>query len=800
MSKRSFFTKSLLSGAAIVALSATALTAVAQDDADASGDDEDARRRMGTITVTATKVEESVQDVSASITALDGESLDMAGIVDPTRLGLVVPGMTVGYSGGEARIAMRGARTNNVGPQAAQVVGIFNDGAYVATTTQVMASYLDLDRVEVLRGPQGTLYGRNTFAGTINLISNEPDFDEFGGNLQGTLGDYNRTRVTGVLNVPVSDTFALRFAGLGEQHDGYIINSHIDGPSDDLRNEDVQIFRATARWQPTENFDATLRYTTSERDTNGDAIWGYTQIGCYRNNLDTSTSTGLSSGATFFSGHCYQPGPDASGRTVAGGEATQQDAGPWDIARNTPSRNANETDSINLQLEYDLGWATVDFIGSFDTFEGIQYYDVDYSDGNFDGFDDLSNGFGGYDTSQDTQSYELRLTSNPDADSRLEWLIGAFFYKSEADWQFGFLNNGQFMRYNTATNDTFDSESAALFGNLTFSVSDQLRLIGGLRVNDDQTTLIGGSEGGSSDETLWKAGLEYDFGDDEMFYATASTGYRIGGVNGSSLVAAGAPASYGPEKVTAYETGIKSTLLDGTLTLNAALFHNKYEDMHAQSFVTACVDPAIPTTCIASEFTENGGEIDATGLEIEFNWLPGDAWFFNGSASFLDSEFGEYNVGRVNGLGNFEGRQDVTMTTGEIVAAGGVPSLSLSGWTPALNPEFTASLQAGYVFDLGGGNYLTPMLQTSYSSEYWAFDFNVPGSQQDAYTKSDLRLTWRNEEHGFELEGFVENLEDEAVITRAVIFTPSQADVPTASIQANYADPQIWGVRLGVDF
>ena len=788
----------LMGGAAFAALSLCLAPAYAQDG---GGDDgAESARRLGPITVTATKVEESVQDVSASITALGEDQLDLAGITDPTRLGLVVPGMTFGYSGGEARVAMRGARTNNVGPEAAQVVGIFNDGAYVATTTQVMASYLDVNRIEVLRGPQGTLYGRNTFAGTINIISNEPDFDEFGGSVNGTLGDFNRTRFEGVINIPVSDTFALRFAGLGEQHDGYIENTYLDGPQDDLRNEDVQIFRGTARWQPTENFEATLRYTTSERDTNGDAIWGYAIIGCYRNDLDPTTSTGLSASATYVDGHCYQPGPDASGRTADGGEATQQDAGPYSVARNTPSRNATEGDSINLQLQYDLGWAMVDFIGAFDSFEGLQYYDVDYSDGNFDGLDDLNNFFAGYDTMQDTQSYEVRLASNPAADSRLEWLVGAFYYKSEADWQFGFLNNGQFQRYNTATSDTFNSESAALFGNATYSVTDQFRVLGGIRFNDDETVLIGGGDGGSSDETLWKAGIEYDFNDDEMVYATASTGYRIGGVNGSALVAAGAPESYAPETVTAYEAGLKSTLLDGTLVLNAALFHNQYRDMHAQSFVTACIDPDDPLTCIASEFTENGGEIDATGLEIEFNWLPGDAWFVNGSAAFLDSEFGEYNVGRVNGLGNFEGRQDVTLTTGEIVAAGGVPSLSLAGWTPALNPEFAAAVQVGYEFDLGGSNTLTPVFQTAYSSEYWSFDFNVPGSEQDAYTKSDLRLVWRNDDRGFEVEGFVENIEDEAVLTRSVIFTPAQADVPSAAIQANYADPRIWGIRLGVDF
>lgn len=798
MSKRSFFTKSLFGGAAIVALSAATLTAVAQDDTAAGDADDDARRRLSTVTVTATKIEENVQDVSASITAVNEEALDFAGIVDPKRLGLIVPGLNVGYSGNEARIAMRGARTNNVGPEAAQVVGIFNDGAYVATTTQVLASYLDLNRVEVLRGPQGTLYGRNTFAGTINIISNEPNFDELEGSAEVTLGDYNLKRLEGVLNVPVSDTFALRFAGMGEVHDGYIENTYREGPGDDLHNQDVMAFRATAKWQPNDVFDATLRWTTTEQDTNGSAIWGYQQIGCYRNNQDATTSTGLSANSTFLSGHCYQPGPNASGRTQAGGAATEQDAGPYSVSRDALSQSKQSGDSINLQVNYDLGWADLSVIGAYDEYENLQFYDGDYSNGAYDGGDALSNGFAGYDTLQESLSGEIRLASQ--GAGPLEWLVGGFWFQSEADWQFGFLNNGQYQRYNTTTSDTFETESMAIFGNATYSLTDSFRVLGGLRWNDDENTLKGGATGGTSDELVWKAGAEMDFGDDELLYATASTGYRIGGVNGSSLVAAGAPASYDPETVTAYEAGIKSTLFDGDLTLNVALYHNQYRDMHAQSFVTACIDPTNPATCIASEYTENAGEVDATGFEVEANWLPGDNWFVNGTLALQDAEFGEYLVGRVNGLGNFEGRQDVTMTTGEIVAAGGVPALSLEGWRPALTPEVSASLQVGYFFDLGNGNTITPLFQTAYSGEYYGFDFNVPGSEQGSFTKSDLRVTWRNENKGFEVEGFVENIEDEAVLTRAIIFTPSQADVATASIQANYSDPRIWGVRLGVDF
>jgi iron complex outermembrane receptor protein len=379
-------------------------------------------------------------------------------------------------------------------------------------------------------------------------------------------------------------------------------------------------------------------------------------------------------------------------------------------------------------------------------------------------------------------------------------LVGAYYFKQSSENDFGFLDNGRFTRYTTNLNDSFESTSKAVFGNVTFEVVDGLRILGGLRYNDDGQVLIGGADGGGGEKTLWRAGLEYDVNPDVMLYATASTGYRVGGVNGAGAVAAGAPPVFDAENVTAYEAGFKSQFMDRTLTLNGSFFYNRFRNMHAQSFVTACINPAVPASCIATEFTSNGGEIDSKGVELEFNWLPGDNFFLNGSVAYLDAKFGDYLVARVNGLGNFEGRQDVTRTRGEIVAAGGVPSLQLDGWRPALSPEFTMALQSGYIFDIDEDNSITPMAQLSFSSQYWSFDYNVPGSEQDAFAKLDLRLTWRDKSRGLMLEGFIENVTNQAVLVRSVIFTPDEANLPSAAIQANYGDPRIWGVRLGLDF
>lgn len=775
----------LLGGASTTAM-ALGFGAMAHAQEVADEGRSDLRPGSGEIVVTAQKREQGVQDVSISISALDEAALERAGIIDPTRLGLTVPGMVVGYSGNEARVAMRGARTNNVGAQAEQVVGFFEDGMYVASTTAALGHYLDVARIEVLRGPQGTLYGRNTFAGTINVITNEPDFGEISGSLSAQTGNYKQARFEGVLNVPISDTFALRFAGLADSHTGYIKNTYIDGSSDDLRNQNLQFGRVTAKWTPSDRFEAIARFGYMTKDTNADAIWGYTQIGCYRNNLNPATSTGWSANATYFKGHCFQPA-----------DATEQDDGAFSVSRNTPSRAKAESWTANLQLKYDLGFADLKFIGALNDFEHVQYYDVDYSNGRDPGTTDTSNFFGGYNGDQRNWSTELQLASNDK--SRLEWMVGFYYFDQKDDWNFGYLNNGVYTPY-YINSDIFQSKTVAVFGQATYSLTDKLRVTGGLRYNEDTKSSRFTAASDKWKKTLYRAGLEYDVSDDFLLYGTVSTGYRTGGVNGSALVAAGAPPIYEPENVRAYEVGFKSRTADGQFTLNGAFYYNDYTNMHAQSFVTTCIDRNNPNTCVASEYTENGGAIEAYGVEIDFKWLPGKSFFLNGTLAYNHSTFGEYNVGRVPGLGNLGGRQDVTRTLGQLIIAGAPLGLSYKGWTPALAPRWSGSLQAGYVIDLGGNHTLTPMVQMAASSKYWSFDINVPGSEQKAHTRTDLRLTWADKNRGLEVQAFVQNLENREVLTRSVIFDPGGQPAPTASIQANYADPRIWGLRVSLDF
>ncbi len=718
------------------------------------------------IVVTAAKRSQSIQDVSTSVTAFSEDDLNLGGIEDVSRLEHMVPGLRFGQSGHEVRLAVRGTRTNNVGTEAEQVVGIFEDGVYVPTTTQALGAYVDVQRIEVLRGPQGTLYGRNTFGGTINIITNEPSFDGIEYSVSGLYGDYARFRGEGVLNLPLSDNFALRLAGLSDKHDGYIENTNEPGEADDLNDKDMQFFRATLKWQPTDTFDVALRIASSTVDSNGSAIWGYQQIGGYV-------------GGVYREGHQYAPA-DASDHF---------DQGPWMVSRNQNSLADIDSTSTTLSLNWNLNFATLRVIYNQTAFEGQQQYDSDYSDGG----DPLNNGFTGWDSNQDTWSAEVQLVSN--GASSLEWMLGYYYYEQASNWNWNALSGGEWIEPHWDRQGDYVSDSVGYFANASYSITDELRLIGGLRYAEDTkgqrdpldwsvwppVPRPGEGETGKWDKTLWKAGIEYDVSPDAMIYGVASTGYRAGGIN---FIADNVPLSYAPEEVVAFELGLKSTLQEGRLVVNAAAFNNRYRDMHAQSFIFLGGGGV-------SEFTENGGEVDAQGLEVELKWLPAENWDVTAWTSLLNAEFGEYNVSRLAGLGTAGGRQDLNDPQR--------PLLSLEGWAPALSPEFSAGAQIGYDVVLANGSVVTPFVQTTYTGDYYAHDVNLPGTDQAAHTKSDLRVIWTSADSRIQAQAFVLNLENESVLNRVVVFNPGGTE-DLASLQAHWNNPRTWGLSVSYSF
>ncbi|GAB2519013.1 TonB-dependent receptor [Microbulbifer agarilyticus] len=752
--------------------------AVAQDvaESDESGQQSKSATAVEEVVVTATKREASVQDVSVSVTALGDEALKMGGIDDVSRLENLVPGMQFGQSGSEVRLAIRGTRTNNVGSEAEQVVGIFEDGVYVPTTTQAAGAYVDVDRIEVLRGPQGTLYGRNTFGGTINIHTRAPDFESINGYASALGGSYGRTKFEGAVNVPITESLAVRFAGMDEAHDGYIKNTFDPeaGTRDDMNDKDTSYFRASLRWQPVDELNVTLRAGTSSQSGNGSAIWGYQQIGAY---ID----------GNYVDGHQWAP-DDAS---------ADFDQGPWKVKRNMVSSVDLNTDFVTLATDVDLGFASLKYTGNYTQFDGEQTYDPDYSDG---GAEDAS-GFVGWVSDQKTQSHELQLSSN--GEGVLDWMIGAYWFEQTSGWNWLEREEGTPEVPHWDNQGDYTSESVGYFGNATLHATDDLRLVAGVRYAEDSkqqrdpldwenwafnealdewTPLVLEGQGvpGDWDDILWKGAVELDLNDDMMVYGQVSTGYRAGGIN---FIMEGVPLTYDPETVKAWELGYKSSWMDNALVLNVATYLNQYRNMQAQSFEV--INDSV------TEFTENGGELDSKGLEVEATWIPAENWRISASAAIMDAEFGKYEVSKIAGLGSLGGRQDLNDPD--------APALSLNGYSPALAPEMTLGMQMSYDFVLNDGSRIRPYLQTYYSSDYYAYDINVEGAKQDAYTKTDLRLIWQSADAATEVQAFVLNVENEAVLNRVVVFNPSaRGDI--ASLQANWGNPRTWGVNASYSF
>lgn len=749
------------------------------------------------IIVTAEKRSESVQDVSASINAFDNAALEKAGVTDVTRIDLLVPGVNFAFIGNDAKFNVRGANSNNTFNDASSIVGVFVDGVYKPRASQQTRSFYDIDRLEFLKGPQGTLYGRNTLAGAMNLYTNRPDFTESYGGIDASLESFNTRRAEGFVNVPVTDTLAVRIAGMTESSDGYVKN--LAGRN--LGNDDEYALRISALYEPTDNMSFLLRASRSSVEGTSLGVFSYSGA-CRPTNAAGFTDQ---TGAIL---DCVNPRRGALGSTRI------DNLGPYTIEQDfTPEGDVKEN-AISLEANFDFDGVSLKSISSYTKFSNFIGADGDASGVPFER---LWN-----DENNESITQELQLSSNNS--SPFQWMVGGYYSNDEQF--FSFLDYRETRDLNNNPNGTtglvsrdidlngffadatyLDVDTLGIFGQVEYAVSDRLRVIGGLRYNDESKELSGSSNftangqvtvrpglagagpivppsdpfevfafdesasgatrlDESFDKVTWKVAGEYDVSDDMMAYATVATGFLSGQLNRNGTVT-------DQQESINYEVGLKSRLMDNTLQLNVAAYVTEYTNLLTQS---QTVDP---NTGNVITFGENGGDIDAKGVEVDFVYAPNAALTLTGGASVIDSEYGTFGTGNVY--------QQV----------GGVAQgfIDLSGTTTPWSPSLTANLGASYRYDLGSRGSITPGANFFYSDGYQASAV-VPFSSvaaQDSYTKTDLRLTWDSPNEQFAVSAYVENLEDEAVNARVNVggndFT-----------QTSYLHPRNYGIGLKARF
>jgi len=737
------------------------------------------------IIVTAQKREQSLQDIGVSVTALSADSIEKNGISDLGDIDTLVPGLNFGQSGNDARPAIRGARTESTSVLQDPTVAFYVDGVYRSRTSQALAAITDVERLEVLRGPQGTLSGRNSFGGSVNIISKRPDLEGFDFGISAITGDFSRAGIAGFVNAKVSEDSAFRFTWDLDEHDGKFENEFDSSQS--LRDKDQEYYRAQFLWAPSDTFELLARASTWSADGAGNAAFGH-----------------FTPGSPF----------DANGRLSSVGTVTPvnlRDGSQGILQSDDPFRSnidgtsdqITNQDTFDLELNWSLSFAELKILLGYADFDRELVFDSDFSP--FPGIIDRQ-----FDEAE-TTTQEIQLVSN--GDGPLQWSVGAFFLQDEtvgifnsvAPFQFqtGAIdfaplvpaggNDGQPVdlsqprgpepSFFSSLSDV-DTDSSAIYAQVSYDVNEQLTLTGGLRYTEDDKSsqscnnfnrcAISGSlrapiftptNGGlfqgddTFSETTYLVEAGYDLSDDTFLFARTSSGFQAGGFN-SAPNSVNGEISFDPQTVTAFEVGLKTTFLEGAARLNITAYHNDFEDLLGQNFLTV----GGSTTAVST----NVGDAEATGVEVEFDWLVSEALTLGIRASVTDSEVQNFITG---GRGEFvdlprvNGSDPLTGSGGRFFDASGNPV--------ALTPDFTLGFTASYIFDLGQSGLLTPSVNVYYSDDYCTNDRCRSFDIQDSYTKVDARLNW-----------------EEEIINRTVVFSGGV-------IAQNFADPVTWGVRFG---
>jgi len=595
--------KVLATGVALAALMTTA-SAWAQT-APAALDPQQATS-VDEIIVTAQRRSQRLQDVPVTVTVFGAEELEQARIKDVDDVATRTPGLQFdAFPASQPRIAIRGIGSTDRGAAGDPSAAVFLDEIYLGRPGMVAFDAFDIERIEVLKGPQGTLYGRNVVGGAINIVTQRPDFDAFGVSTEATIGNYGRLEGAAVLNAPFADgKAAVRASGSWRTHDGYTDNSFTGGEVDD---QDTRSGRLQIAAQPSER----LRLGLTIDGTRDRAAGPANRV------LDLDETDPLSMFWTV----------NRDRDSFAGSTDGFQDRDTW---------------GVRGEAQFDLSFATLTYLGS--------YRDLDYSTAyDFDGGNPTTNFIqisGGNDEQSQTSSHELRLSSLPD--SPIQWVAGLYNY------------NGETLRLDTLILDlggegtevyTQDADltSYAVYGDVTVPVGDRISLVAGLRYSDDEkdyrisntagNTIFRGDEqfdvsaSASFDALTWRLGADYRLAEDHLLYVMVSRGFKSGGFQDLPGTAEEAADPFDPEYATQFEIGQKSVFLDGRLTWNNTVFVMDYTDLQTRR--------TLPNGAVV---TDNAGAATIKGYETYLSWRPFGGARLVAGYGYTDATFDDYRV------------------------------------------------------------------------------------------------------------------------------------------------------------
>ena len=778
-------TRLLASAAAL-----SAAPAFAQAQSDEAGWDE--------IVVTAQNRSENVQDVPIAMQVVSGEAMEKAGITDFTGIQRLAPAVQVTNDTNLTRVTVRGVGTNDNAETQDQSISVNIDGEYINRPTVLNASLFDLERVEVLRGPQGTLYGRNSTGGAINFITRKPG-DELAFNATVSFGNFDHVVVQGGLDIPLGGIGGIRFAGTYSNRDGYFSHPNLAVRTG---NDNTRGGRISLRLNPT---DALSMDFAVEKVAVDNII---------ANQAFLNFNPGLAYDANFVPGAgCNQNGWERVGAdpryvtcipTNTGGLSTIDRSNYITSARG-PGGNSQDSTAVRGRIGYDFGAATLTYVGGYRKTEE-----------SFDAALTPAYLFKNFKNNVDTQSHELRL--NGGSDAGLQWQFGAFRFKEDLDIERGLFNgppyfpafllgaNGGYINYFKRTVST---SSWAVFGQAEVPISGTLSAVVGARHTWDKRSGVFNNFGGAianpasplyntgpvpvtapplsisrpsaeAKKFTWLVGLNYKPDPDTLIYGKVSTGFKAGGFD--------AVGPYKPEENTAYEAGIKKSI--GRHVVNLSGFYYDYKDLQA----AVLLDNAIGGQIF------NAGKATIWGIELDAALRVADAGRLTLSVNYLNSEYKDFlasyavfcsaffapATGCIGGLGDLDSNS----------SAAPIVQPNLAGNRPPQSPRWVIAAGYEHRFDLGSAGSITPSVFTRYKSSYFLDVFNFQNSRQSGFFQTDASIEWRPSSDKFGVQLFVRNLENNQPLTHASFVVAGNDDEWVWQFGA----PRTYGVRLTMDF
>ncbi len=694
---------------------------------------------LGDIVVTAQKQRSSVQKTPIALRVIDGDALTKAGVNDINSLTRLAPDLGITNDTIFTKLALRGVSAESIaeGSDAALTVNI--DGEYINRPTALNAGFYDLDRIEVLKGPQGTLYGRNSTAGAINIITKKPT-DQAGGYLTGSYGNFNAYTIQGAFNAPITDGLAFRIAGIHTQHKGYRDND-VDG--------------GTGGHDDDANVDSVRGTLSFDRDRVHAFVQGeYTNINQsppaqYGVQLTTAT-----------------PGVVAV-PTIAGGTDYLPLNSTFDLPKHAfPIGEKGffhvRQYHIRGQLSYDLtDQLSISYVGGYFHNNIADYIPLN-------GF--LPATFGANSAAQDSRDFSNELRLSYKGDNGLFIQAGGFYFNEKQIVSTGTqlpIAGGAYVNYNYRPNLTLNSYAA--FGQADLPITDKLKVtVGGRYTKDKKTGTYYNFSGFGAAPTLgeivanagplpgkcqgtlnptynvinqcyskgkisWTGGVEYQATPRNLLYAKVSRGFRAGGfdnltartINGQTI------GDFAPETITDYEIGSKNRFMNGKVELNIAAFHYDYRNLQVDNFIDEEIGAA----------TVNAGKARYNGVETDFVAQITRNDRFNVTFNYLDAKLTQF-------------------TTFQSGLDGGTPAIDASGNRPPQAPKYTVAVGYDHTFDLGAAGTLDANAYTRFKSDYYLTSFNRAADRQEGYSQTDLSVTYTTANGRYSVQGYVHNVEN----------------------------------------